>query len=67
MFCLHSNEIDLKPIIVSHDNTDWVVVLCKACKAHIGERVRLVALVDEGISRARAQREHLDPDWELPG
>jgi len=62
MFCLHSNEIDFKPLVVSHDGTDWVVIMCKACGSYVGERVRLIELVDDGIKRARAERELLDPD-----
>lgn len=59
MFCLH-NEVDLRPHIVTKDEVDWVVVSCKACKTHIGSKVRLIDLVDEAIKRKRQALEDLD-------
>lgn len=66
MFCSH-NEVDLVPDIVHINNEDWVGVMCKSCKSFVGDRARLIDLVDKGIKRARAQREALealDPDFE---
>jgi hypothetical protein len=69
MFCSH-NEVDLKPDIVSQDDADWVIVRCKACQNRVGERVRLIDLVDQSIKRAREMKQMLDdlmdPDWEPP-
>ena len=68
MFCSH-NEVDLTPHIVSIDKTDWVVIRCTACEAHIGRSYRLIDLVDKAITQQRAildQLPPLDPDWEPP-
>jgi hypothetical protein len=62
MFCTH-NEIDLHPYIVSIDGADWVVVRCKVCKELLGDKTRLVDLVDEAIRRNKKQAKKL----ELPG
>lgn len=66
MFCTH-NEIDLRPTIVSIEETDWIGVQCKVCKSILGDRVRLIDLVDEGIRRSKGQGKdepELDPDFE---
>jgi hypothetical protein len=65
MFCTH-NEIDLKPTIITIDGADWVITQCKVCRGKLGERVRLVDLVDEGIRRSKGLivDPPLDPDFE---
>lgn len=63
LFCTH-NEIDLQPFIESVDEVDWVVVRCKECQSFLGDKIRLVSLIDEAVKRNKARKAKLDPDFE---
>jgi len=56
MYCSH-DEADLIPIIVAEGTDDWIVISCKACGSCMGQRERLIDLLDRAI---RGRRDRLD-------